>query len=92
MPCFVEMGLSLLHGCVGGEIHYGETLCRLDVGSFLTLLGPMCLCCGLDSALCWYHTEVLPGDILLWRCKMNWSRLASQSEHVFLWIAWCNRS
>ena len=91
VPCFVQMGLLVRHGCVGAEIYYGDTWWILDVGSCLTLLGPTCLCCGLDSALCWYSTQVLPRDICLWRCRMNWSRLASQCEDVFLCSASCNR-
>ena len=61
-----------------GTIYYGDTVWILDVGSCLTLLGPTCLCRGLDSALCWYRTRVLPRDVCLSRCTMNWSRLASQ--------------
>ena len=74
-----------------GEISYGDTLWILNLGSCLTLLGPRCLCSGLDSALCWYRTQVLPGDVCLWHCRMNWSRLASQSEDGFLCIASCNQ-
>ena len=29
-----------------------------------------------------YRTQALPGDVCLWRCRMNWSRLASQGEDV----------
>ena len=91
MPCFVQMGVLVLHGSVGGEVYYGDTFIVLHVESFLTLFGPMCLCRGLNSALCWYRTQVLPGDVCLWRCRMNWSRLAVGSVHVFLCIASCNR-
>ena len=55
----------------------------LDMGSCLTLLGPRCLWRGLDSALCSYRTQALHGDVCLWRCRVNWSRLASQGEDVF---------
>ena len=68
---------------VGGVIYYGDTLWILHMGSCLTLLGPKCLWRGSDSALCSYRTQALPGDVCLWRCRMNWSRLASQGEDVF---------
>ena len=80
---FVQMGLFVLHGYVGGVIYYGVTLWILDMGSCLTLLGPTCLWRGLDSALCSYRTQALHGDVCLWRCRMNWSGLASQGEDVF---------
>ena len=83
MPYFVRMGLLVLHGYVGGVFYYGDTLWILDMGSYLTLLGPTCVWRGLDSAWCSYRTQVLPGDVCLWRCRMNWSRLASQGEDVF---------
>ena len=47
------------------------------------LLCPTCLRRGLDSALCWYRTQALHGDVCLWRCRMNWSSLASQREDMF---------
>ena len=31
VPCFVQMGLLVLHGYVGGEIYYGPTLWILNV-------------------------------------------------------------
>ena len=83
VPYFVQMGLLVRHGYVGGVIYFGDTLWILDMGSCLTLLGPTCLWRGLDSALCSYRTQALHGDICLWRCRMNWSRLASQGEDVF---------
>ena len=83
MPYFVQMGLVVLHGYVGGVIFYGDILRILDMGSCLTLLGPTCLWRDLDSALCLYCTQALPGDVCLWRCRMNWSHLASQDEDVF---------
>ena len=43
VPYFVQMGLLVLHGYVGGVIYYGDTLWILDMGSCLTLLGPTCL-------------------------------------------------
>ena len=91
VPCFVQMGLVVLHGSVGGVIYYGDTLWILNVGLCLTLLGPTCLCRGRDSALCWYCTQVLPRGVCLWRCRMNCSGLASQSEDDFLCIASCMR-
>ena len=88
---FVQMGLLVLHGYVGGVIYYGDTLWILGMGSCLTLLGPTCLWLGLDSTLCSYRTQALPGDVCLWRCRMNWSRLASHGEDVFcLGRAPCN--
>ena len=66
---------------LGRDLSWG-TLWILDMGSCLTLLGPTCLWRGLDSALCSYRTQALHGDICLWRCRMNWSRLASQGEDV----------
>ena len=83
VPYFVQMGLLVLHGYVGGVIYYGDTLWILDMESCLTLLGPTCLWPGLDSALCSYLTQAMHGDVCLWRCRMNWSRLASQGEDVF---------
>ena len=83
VPYFVQMGLLVLHEYVGGVIYYGDTLWILDMGSGLTLLGPTCLWRGLDSALCSYRTQALHGDVGLWRCRMNWSHLASQGEDVF---------
>ena len=83
MPYFVQMGLLVLHEYVGGVIYYGDTLWILDMGSCLTLLGATCLWRGLDSALCSYRTQALHGDVCLWRCRTNWSLLASQGEDVF---------
>ena len=83
VPYFVQMGLLVLHGYVGGVIYYGDTLRIVDMGSCLMLLGPTCLWRGLDSPLCSYRTQALHGDSCLWRCRMNWSRLASQGEDVF---------
>ena len=79
----VQMGLLVLHGYVGGVIYYWDTLWILDMGSCLTPLGPTCLWRGLGSALCSYRTQALHGDVCLWRCRTNWSRLASQGEDVF---------
>ena len=83
VPYSVQMGLPVLHGYVGGVIYYGDTLWILDLGSCLTLLGPTCLWRGLDSALCSYCTQALPGDVCMWQCRMNLSRLASQGEDLF---------
>ena len=83
VPYFVQMCLLVLHAYVGGVIYYGDTLWILDMGSCLTLLGPTCLWRGLDSALCSYCTQALHGDVCLWRCRMNWSRLASQGKDMF---------
>ena len=66
MPYFVQMGLPVLHGYVGGVIYDGDTLWILDMGSCLTLLGPTCLWRRLDSALCSYGTQALHGDVCLW--------------------------
>ena len=52
-------------------------------GVMFNALRPTCLWRGLDSALCSYRTQALHGDICLWQCRMNWSRLASQGEDVF---------
>ena len=57
VPYFVQMGLLVLHGYVGGVIYYGDTLWILDMGSCLPLLGPTRLWSGLDSALCSYRTS-----------------------------------
>ena len=67
VPYFVQMGLFVLHGYIGGVIYYGDTLWILDMRSCLTLLGPTCLWRGLDSALCPYHTQALPRDVSLWQ-------------------------
>ena len=83
MPYFVQMGLLVLHGYVGGVIYYGDTLWILDMGSYLMLIVPTCLWHGLDSALCSYRTQALPGDVCLWRYRMNWSRFTSQGKDVF---------
>ena len=83
VPYLVQMGLLVLHGYVGGVIHYGDTLWILDMGSCLTLLRPTCLWRRLDSALCSYRTQALHGDVCLWRCRMNWSHFASQGEDAF---------
>ena len=40
-----------MHRFVGGVIYFGVTLWILDVGLCLTLLGPTCLCHGLDWVL-----------------------------------------
>ena len=82
-PHFVQMALLILHGYVGGVIYYEDTLRILDMGSCSTLLGPSRLRRGLNSALCSYRTQALPGDVCLWLCRKNWSPLASQGEDVF---------
>ena len=71
MPCSVQMGLVMLHASVGGLIYYGYTWWILDVWFCLTLLGPMCLCCGMDSASCWYRTHVFSRNFCLCQCRKN---------------------